>query len=768
MRILITGGAGFIGCNLAQRLLQRGHTIIVYDNLSRRGTSANLNWLHQVAQSSPGKLEYIHADIRYGAALMSAARETHAIFHLAGQVAVTQSVQDPATDFAINAQGTFNVLEAARLAPHQPIVIYASTNKVYGGMEDVAIVEAATRYQYRDLPNGVPETRLLDFHSPYGCSKGAGDQYVRDYHRIYGLKTVVFRQSCLAASQPVVTPFGLKPICVLRTGDLVHSGAGWTRVRHVWQTGVKPVRRLTTLHGLQVTLTTDHRVVRPHGLFANQAFAPGDGLAVLPEACHTPTWQAVPDHLLEPGMYIEAVEARTADPRCRAEAVQIAERLLPLRGDRLLAMAELVGRLFGAGRLDIQSRPSQPTPDYTVHMAGSHAELAAVNQWLEWLGLPVGRIMRSPTAVLGQNMPAANHACLIQQQSVPLFTLFELLEVPAGNGLPAASTLPAWVLHGHALVRRAFLRGLLGARLGRIDTDASIAPSLTYCIDSACLTDLTHGRHWMQQVGNLLADSGIATTYAQTELDAATVQITLGLLGGPQLYPKLAAIGFAFHAEQTAHLNALLHWQWIHTAPEGFDPTHRLYQADGHLFWDSLASIEPLGEEPVYDLEVAADSHLVVAGGIQVSNCIYGERQFGVEDQGWVAHFVIAAQLGRPISIYGDGKQVRDILYITDLIDAYELALEHIDVAAGKIYNVGGGPANTLSIWAEFAPILSRLAGQPIMPAQYGDWRPGDQPVFVCDVSKIAHELGWQPRVSVEQGIEQLWNWVGSNRHLFE
>lgn len=343
MRILITGGAGFIGCNLAQRLLARGHTVTVYDNLSRPRTPFNLDWLRQVAHDTSGSLQFVEADVRDAAALEFAARSADAIFHLAGQVAVTQSVHDPRADFEINALGTLNVLEAARLAPTQPIVVYASTNKVYGGMEEVAIVEEPTRYRYRDLPYGIAETQSLDFHSPYGCSKGAGDQYARDYHRIYGLKTVVFRQSC-----------------------------------------------------------------------------------------------------------------------------------------------------------------------------------------------------------------------------------------------------------------------------------------------------------------------------------------------------------------------------------------------------------------------------------------VYGQRQFGVEDQGWVAHFVIAAQFGRPITIYGDGKQVRDVLHIDDLLDAYELALERINSAAGKIYNVGGGITNTLSIWAEFQPILSRLAGQPVVPARYGDWRPGDQPVFVSDIRQIERDLGWRPRIGVEEGIARLWHWVRTNRTLFE
>jgi CDP-paratose 2-epimerase len=148
-------------------------------------------------------------------------------------------------------------------------------------------------------------------------------------------------------------------------------------------------------------------------------------------------------------------------------------------------------------------------------------------------------------------------------------------------------------------------------------------------------------------------------------------------------------------------------------------------------------------------------------------SAIYGPRQFGVEDQGWAAHFVIAAQTGRPISIYGDGKQVRDMLYIDDLIDLYELALDRIDLTAGKIYNVGGGPANSLSIWAEFQPLLSRFAGRPVEAARYGDWRPGDQPVCILDVRKAEAELGWRPKVGVEQGMRRLWDWVAEHSNLF-
>jgi len=193
MNILITGGAGFIGTHLAKYFSDRGDRIAVLDNLSRRGSDQNLRWLEERIPA----LEFIRADVRDASALASAAQGREVIFHLAAQVAVTTSVTNPREDFEINAIGTFNMLEAARASKANPIVIYSSTNKVYGGMDQATVVEDADRYRLADLPLGVAEDWPLDFHSPYGCSKGAGDQYVRDYARIYGLRTVVFRQSAI-------------------------------------------------------------------------------------------------------------------------------------------------------------------------------------------------------------------------------------------------------------------------------------------------------------------------------------------------------------------------------------------------------------------------------------------------------------------------------------------------------------------------------------------------------------------------------------------
>jgi CDP-paratose 2-epimerase len=197
MKVIVTGAAGFIGCHTAARLLKEGAQVIALDNLSRPGSTSNLEWL----QAREGALQFCHADVRYPndiERVFSAHRDADAVIHEAAQVAVTTAVAHPRDDFEINALGTFNVLEATRLLLKKGAqFLYASTNKVYGKMDHIKVVELERRYGYESKPEGASESEPLDFHSPYGCSKGSAEQYVNDYNRIYGVRSTVFRQSCI-------------------------------------------------------------------------------------------------------------------------------------------------------------------------------------------------------------------------------------------------------------------------------------------------------------------------------------------------------------------------------------------------------------------------------------------------------------------------------------------------------------------------------------------------------------------------------------------
>ena len=202
MRYLITGGCGFLGTSLAISAMNRGHKLCIYDNLSRVGSQSNLAALRKL-----GDFHFVEDDIQSAESVAKTLADftPDAVFHLAGQVAMTTSISNPRLDFETNALGSFNILEAVRVHAPAATVIYSSTNKVYGDLEWARYHETDTRYVMPDYPGGIDETAPLEFHSPYGCSKGSADQYMLDYARIFGLKTFVFRHSSMYGSHQHAT-----------------------------------------------------------------------------------------------------------------------------------------------------------------------------------------------------------------------------------------------------------------------------------------------------------------------------------------------------------------------------------------------------------------------------------------------------------------------------------------------------------------------------------------------------------------------------------
>ncbi len=202
MKYLITGGCGFLGSNIASHLLKQNEEVIIFDNLYRVGSTDNLEWLRTI-----GNFIFVHADIRNTNDVEKVVKEYKpaVIYHLAGQVAMTTSISNPRMDFEINVLGSFNLLNAVRLYSPDSIIIYSSTNKVYGDLEQYTYKETDTRYICVEKPDGFDETTPLDFHSPYGCSKGAADQYMLDFYRIYNIKTVVFRHSSMYGGRQFAT-----------------------------------------------------------------------------------------------------------------------------------------------------------------------------------------------------------------------------------------------------------------------------------------------------------------------------------------------------------------------------------------------------------------------------------------------------------------------------------------------------------------------------------------------------------------------------------
>lgn len=209
MKALITGGCGFVGSNLAAYLIEAdsGDKVTVFDNLSRHGAASNLTWLRTLSSAERNPIEFVHGDIRNAFDVEAVVKglQPDVIFHLAGQVAMTTSMQSPRRDFEINVLGSINVLEAVRQYTPETAIVYASSNKVYGNLDRLDLEEAVTRYQPRASRAGVDESAPIEFHTPYGCSKGAADQYMLDYARGFGLNTVVFRHSTIYGGRQFAT-----------------------------------------------------------------------------------------------------------------------------------------------------------------------------------------------------------------------------------------------------------------------------------------------------------------------------------------------------------------------------------------------------------------------------------------------------------------------------------------------------------------------------------------------------------------------------------
>src|SRR5580765_1342529 len=199
---LVTGGCGFVGSNVAARLLRDGWRVTVFDSLGRHGAAENLKWL-----MSQGAAQFVHGDVRntHDVARVIAGAKPSAIFHLAGQVAMTTSMENPRRDFETNVVGSINVLENVRQLEINPVIVYSSSNKVYGDLPGLRLKEEKLRYSATSHPRGVDESAPLDFQTPYGCSKGAADQYMLDYARCYGLNTVVFRHSTIFGGRQFAT-----------------------------------------------------------------------------------------------------------------------------------------------------------------------------------------------------------------------------------------------------------------------------------------------------------------------------------------------------------------------------------------------------------------------------------------------------------------------------------------------------------------------------------------------------------------------------------
>jgi len=670
VKVVITGGAGFIGSNAAARHLARGNEVVILDNLSRKGAQNNVTWL----KSFGGDLRLIQADVRDAGAVAGAFREAadaEVVLHLAGQVAVTTSVLNPRDDFESNALGTFNVLEAARTLPRLRAFLFASTNKVYGGMEDVGIVERGGRYAYASLPEGVDENQQLDFHSPYGC--------------------------CYAADTDILTRSGWKRFYELGPDDDVLTYS-LERKTAEFQ---RPTAHFAFPYTGKMYVQTNRRL--------KTCVTPNHKMLVAWDCTH---W---------------ALER----PRL-AEAQQIAGKPMAY-----LLAAEVEGGI---------DRDSFTLPG---GKAGKHKHrfqdrAIPMDDWLRFLGwylaeghcyqnaktgnCSVTLTTRYRTAEAVAVMRAVGLSPCVYRHHVTATSrrLYEYLR-------PFGKSYQKYIPQEVKDLSPARLRVLLIALL---DGDGNVQSKNSWRYT-------TVSRRLADDVQEIALKCGMAASIAQDREGFYRVSICT---------TRTAQCNLDRDRSEWVDYSGMVYCVEVPNSVV-------MVRQNGHAYFSGNSK----GAADQYTVDYARIYGLPTVTMRQ--SAIYGPRQLGVEDQGWVAWFCIAAALGRRITIYGDGMQVRDVLWVDDLLDAYDRAIGAIDRVRGQVFNLGGGPDNTLAI-RDVIRILEERLGRPLGP-HFDAWRPGDQRVFIAGIGKAKRELGWAPRVGPAEGVDRLLEWVQANRELF-
>jgi nucleoside-diphosphate-sugar epimerase len=670
---IITGGAGFIGCHAAATLHAKGDRVILVDNLSRRGADANLAWLRD-----RGVTEFIKADIRDFDAIRGVI-DRHAdadvVLHLAGQVAVTTSVVDPRADFEINALGTLNVLEAVRLgAGGGPTVLYSSTNKVYGHLDHLKIVERDGRYAYEDRPFGVDEAEPLDFHSPYGC--------------------------CFSEDTDVLTRRGWRKFPDLTPEDEVLT---YSRDRGVAEFQ-RPTRHFAFSHEGKMYVQSGRRLrtcVTPN----HKMFVAWDRTAT---GLINPKLVEAQELAGKPMAYLLA--ATVVDPRGRDHGEFVIPAVKPA----------------GKHKHDF---PPRPVP---------------MVDWLRFFGwyLAEGHCYQSE----------ATGGC-----TVTLTTYYRHDEAKAV--MRAIGLSPCTDNH-HVTAGSKQLYEYL-KQFGK--SHAKFIPEDIKGLDARYLKVLL--QTLLDGDGNKHSKNGWRYTSVSKQLadDVQEIAIRCGLAARVCRDPEGFYRVYGSTTRTTVCNLGEDRSRWVDYAGMVYCvevPNSIVMVRQGGFAYFSGNS-KGAGDQYVRD-------YARIYGIKTVSfrqSCIYGTRQFGIEDQGWIAWFCLAATRGQRFTIFGDGKQIRDTLWIDDLIDAYQAALDRIDSVKGEVFNVGGGPSNTLSL-LELVATLEGHFGRSMDPA-FADWRPGDQPVFVADIRKAARMLDWSPKVATADGVARLLAWIGENRGLF-
>ncbi len=798
MKILVTGGAGLVGSHCAEffALDNPKNKVIVLDNLMRSQIfgydkgSVEYNWNYLKKFKN---IERIKGDVRNDKDVARAiGKGVDVIIHTAGQPGVPSSVRMPKEDFSINAFGTLNVLEAARKKSKDTVIIYCSTNKVYGeNVDKITLLEKEKRYVYKDTM-GVSEEMSTDLtgHTPYGVSKLVGDLYVQEYSHIYKMRTAVFRMSCLSKDTQVATPGGSIKISEInrkRTqvyclGNSVDEKS--TAGSFETDSCGKTLYRIRTKRGYHIEATGDHPFFTPGGYKRLDSIDYGSLVATCPEFFFRQRRHF--ERLLNTTVISREEYANCLDKygrKSESNSVFIKNMenkgLLPFsyRNPHIYLVASLTGYLTGDGHLYHRIKPGGKS--YTeIQIYALEDEIEGIKEGFRKLGFSPGKTRHSSsTSVLSNGQVISGSSYRFSVTQTEAFAFFELLGVPVGNKSRAKFEVPVWIQKAPKDVQDEYLAGLFGAEMSapafyRRKGEEGLELQPPHFTQSKTIRLHESLALFRKQIVDMLEKRRIKTRIYATKSDffskkdgQQSICFDLIVNASKENLLNFAKIGFAFNKKRKENLFKIAEFLKTSLPYSHYDKWLKentyLLNGDG-LLWDSIIEKKKIPMEKIYDITVPGQ-HNFFANGFLVHNCTYGTRQFGFEDQGWVAWFIIATLFNRPITIYGNGKQVRDMLYVDDLVAAFNLFF-HSNLERG-LFNIGGGPDNTISL-IEFLDELEVLTGKR-PKVNFADWRPSDQKVYISDTSKLEKALKWKALTSVKEGIKKLLEWVEANESYF-
>ena len=798
MRVLITGGAGLVGSHCAEffALDNPKNKIVVLDNLMRsqifgyNKKSVEFNWNYLKKFKN---IERIKGDVRNDRDVASAiGRGVDVVIHTAGQPGVPSSVRMPKEDFSINAFGTLNVLEAARKKSKDTVIIYCSTNKVYGeNVDKIPLAEQEKRYTFKDIA-GVSEEMCTDLtgHTPYGVSKLVGDLYVQEYSHIYKMKTGVFRMSCVSADTEVATPEGSTKIRNMANRKIdVHcfmdkidtkATVGSFRTN----SGGKILYRVKTKRGYQIDATADHPFFTPGGYKRLESIDYGSLVAVCPEYFfmrRRHTGELCKKTILSRRKFEENLKKYKRTGLSNLQYVKFLEEkgLLPLsyNNPRIYLVSRLVGYLTGDGHMYYRIRPDGKC--YTeIQVFALEEEIENIKDGFKRLGFEPGKTRHSrSTSVLSSGQIIKGTSYRFSITKTEAFAFFELLGVPVGNKSRVRFQVPKWILEAPNDVQDEYLAGLFGAEMSapnfyRRKGEDGLELQPPHFTQSKTIKLHKSLTLFRKQIVSMLEKRGIKTKIYMTKANffskkdgQQSICFDLVVNASKENILNLAKIGFAFNERRKKKLLKIAEFLKTglpYSCYDEWGKENGYFLHNSGLLWDRIVEKKAIPMGKIYDITVPGH-HNFFANGFLVHNCTYGSRQFGFEDQGWVAWFIIATLFNKPITIYGNGKQVRDMLYVDDLVDAFNRFINS-DLERG-LFNIGGGPDNTISL-LEFLDELEILTGRG-PKVNFSDWRPSDQKVYITDTSKLEKTLNWKIKTPVKEGLKKLADWVKANESYF-